>query len=120
MIFRRCALAAALMIALPQIALADICIMVPDITKRIAEEIPGARISIAEGPTADRITTGISSAIGEEVPPGGIYVLADLQVEPLTYIVRFVAGCATHHGRFPRQLVHIWIEGQIAEAREHD
>lgn len=120
MIFRRCALAAMLLIALSQAALADACIIIADVTKRIAEEIPGVRISIVEGPIADRITTGISSATGEDVPSGGTYVLADLPVEPLTYIVRIAGGCATHHGRFPRQLVRIWMEGQVAENQEHD
>ena len=90
------------------------------LVRRIEGEIPGANPAIIEGPVADRITAGISSATGDMVPAGGSYVLVDLPDGALSYVVRIASGCATHHGRFPRQLVRIWIEGLAAENQLHD
>jgi hypothetical protein len=121
MIFRCCAFAAAaLLIALSGTASADLCVTAADVTARIEEEIPGASIAWAEGPVAYRIGIGMSSVTGDVLAPGGSYVRADLPAGALTYIVRIASGCATHHGRFPRQLVRTWIAGQAAENQGHE
>lgn len=105
----------ALLLAFLTVGPASACVSAADVIGRIEGEIPGASPALVEGPIADRITAGISSATGDVVPAGGSYVLVDLPDGTLTYVVRIASGCATHHGRFPRQLVRIWMEGLAAE-----
>lgn len=116
MILRHCTIAAlallmASCIADPVIA----CTTTVDVVARISDEMPDTGIAIVEGIAAERITAGISSVTRSDVPAGGSFVVAEGADMALTYVVRIASGCATHHGRFPRQLVRIWIAGQAAE-----
>ena len=110
----------ALLLAFLMVAPAGACVTTTDVISRIRGEIPDANPVVIEGSIADRITAGISSVIGHVVPVGGSYVLVDLPAAALSYVVRIASGCATHHGRFPRQLVRIWMEGVAAENQGHD
>lgn len=121
MTFRRCPLfTSTLLFAFLMIAPAGACVTATDVVRRIEGDFPGANLAVIEEPIADRIAAGISSVTGNAVPSGGSYVLVDLPDGALTYIVRIASGCATHHGRFPQQLVRTWIEGLAAENRDHD
>lgn len=121
MTYRCCTVAAAaLLSAFLSAAPAGACVTVTDVVESIESEIVGVDIKLAEGPMAKRVAAGISSVTGAAVPEGGSFVLADPPDGALTYVVRIASGCATHHGRFPRQLVRAWIEGQTAENPGHD
>lgn len=117
----RCTLfMSAFLLAFLMVGPASACVTVTDVVDRIEGEVPGTTPAVVEGPVADRITAGISSVTGNVVPRGGSYVLADLPDGASTYVVRIASGCATHHGRFSRQLVRTWIEGLAAKNHDHD
>jgi len=63
---------------------------------------------------ASRLRSGISALVGQQVPAGGQYLLAHVPGTLTSYVVRFQGGCATHHGRFPRELVRAWLDGSPA------
>lgn len=91
------------------------CATKEDLAQRLAREIPAAGLAIAEGEAAGRIAVGIARHTGAAVPAGGDYVLIDLPDGQLTFVVRFAAGCATHHGSFATELVRSWLAGLSAE-----
>lgn len=120
MTFRHRALfMSALLLAFSMVAPAAACVTAADVVVRLEGEFRGADPVLIEGSVADRITVGISSVTGNVLEPHGSYVLVDLPDGALTYVVRIASGCATHHGRFPRQLVRTWIEGVAAENQVH-
>lgn len=91
------------------------CATKEDLTQRLATELPAAGVTLAEGAAAVRIAIGIAQRTGAAVPAGGDYLLVDLPDGRLTYVVRFAAGCATHHGSFATELVRSWLAGRSAE-----
>jgi hypothetical protein len=106
--------AAAAVLALCALVEAKACTTAESVATQIRQESPGAEIRLVDDPLASRLRTGISELVGQQVPLGGQYLLADMPGGPTTYVVRFEQGCATHHGRFPHELVRAWLEGSPA------
>jgi hypothetical protein len=84
------------------------------IATQIRQESPSVEIRLVGDPVASRLGIGISALVGQLVPSGGQYLLAHVPGSLTSYVVRFEAGCATHHGRFSRELVRAWLEGSPA------
>ena len=98
-------------LALTAGASAQSCATMDDLTEQIRQGIPNAEITRITGEAAARVRAGISSLVGQQVPEGGTYLIAAGPGALTDYIVRFVGGCATHHGRFPDRLVRAWLDG---------
>ena len=114
----RAALPALLSIAIaglePQPASALDCATIQSVTVQIRSGAAEADIRVIAGSAASRLRSGISALAGRAVPDGGSYLIARLPGAPISYVVRFVDGCATHHGRFPDRLLRAWIDGSPA------
>jgi len=93
---------------------AKACATTESVAMQIRQESPGAEIRLVDGVQASRLQIGISALIGQRVPSGGQYLLVHVPGALTSYIVRFEGGCATHHGRFPDELVRAWLEGSPA------
>jgi hypothetical protein len=98
----------------PQQASAQDCATVENVTEQIRRGAPDADIRVIAGAAASRLRSGISSLVDQIVPEGGTYLIARMPDVPVSYVVRFVDGCATHHGRFPDRLLRSWIDGNPA------
>lgn len=98
----------------PQPASALDCATVESVTERIRSGAAEADIRVIAGTAASRLRSGISALVGRAVPDGGSYLIARLPGAPISYVVRFVDGCATHHGRIPDRLLRAWIDGNPA------
>jgi hypothetical protein len=98
----------------PQPAGAQDCATVESVTEQIRHGTPEADIRVIAGAPASRLRSGISALVGQTVPEGGSYLIARMPGAPVSYVVRFVYGCATHHGRFPDRLLRSWIDGSPA------
>ena len=94
----------------PAPAAAD-CVTTQNVADRILAESPDAEVTLYEGAKAQRITDGISSMVSATVTPGGSFLVATAPGSPTSYIVLFVGGCASNHGRFPAALVDRWLNG---------
>ena len=115
--YLRVALAALFCCALPgwlPSAFAQSCATIEHVATQVRSEAPGIEIRVIFGPRAARLRTGISTLIGQQVPDGDSYLIARLPGAPTSYVVRFADGCATHHGRFPDELLRAWIDGVAA------
>jgi len=116
----RAALAALLLSALailgsaPLPARAQDCATTDSVTEQIRRGTPDAEIRMASGPLAARLRAGISALVGQDVAEGGSYLIAHAPDSATSYVVRFMNGCATHHGRFPDRLVRAWLDGNPA------
>ncbi len=117
----RAAVLAALSILLPiasgsllPTAVAQGCATTDSVAARVRRDVPEAELRLITGAGAARVRAGISRLVGQEVPEGGSYLVAHAPAAPLTYVVRFEDGCATHHGRFPDRLVRAWLDGSPA------
>jgi hypothetical protein len=106
--------AAGALLALRVSVEAEACITAESIAMQIRQESPAAEIRLVGDPLASRLRTGISDLVGQRVPSGGQYLLAHLPGARTSYVVRLENGCATHHGRFPHELVRAWLEGNPA------
>lgn len=106
------ALAAAVMMCSE--ADASDCATVESVSVLIQRQSGDVEIRIVSDLAADRIRAGISALAGQQVWPGGQYLLAHVPGASTTYVVRFENSCATHHGRFPHELVRTWIDGSPA------
>lgn len=93
---------------------ATACATAESVSAQIRRQSASVEIRIVGDPLASRLRAGISVLIGQQVPTGGEYLLAHVPGTPTSYVVRFEGGCATHHGRFPRELVRVWLEGSPA------
>lgn len=91
------------------------CTTTEDVVRGLAELWPGSKVERVDGAEAEAVRDGVAQVTGGALAPGGIFALVDVPDTELTYVVRFVDGCATHHGRFPRSLVRGWIAGLAAE-----
>ncbi|MGH6893520.1 MAG: hypothetical protein ACREEP_14815 [Dongiaceae bacterium] len=100
--------------SLPRPAGAQDCVTPESIAAEVRRDSPEAEVRPISGAQAARVSAGISHLIGQEVPEGGSYLVAHAPAALLTYVVRFVDGCATHHGRFPDRLVRLWLDGSPA------
>lgn len=90
------------------------CTATETIATQIRQESPSLEPWFVGDPPASRLRMGISALVGQQVPSGGRYLLAHVPGTVTSYVVRFEGGCATHHGRFPRELVRAWLEGSAA------
>lgn len=90
------------------------CATIQSVAAEIQQESPEVTIRIFGDRMAGKLRAGISILVGQDVPLGGEYLLADFPGAKTSYIVRFEGGCATHHGRFPNELVQAWLEGSPA------
>lgn len=106
--------AAGALLALCTVVEAKACTTAESITMQIRQESSSAEIRLVDDPLASRLRTGISELVGQQVPLGGQYLLAQIPGDLISYVVRFEKGCATHHGRFPHELVRAWLEGSPA------
>jgi hypothetical protein len=93
---------------------ATACVTVEDVSALVRRQSASVEIRIVGDPLASRLQAGISALVGQQFPAGGQYLLAQVPGTLTSYVVRFEGGCATHHGRFPRELVRIWLEGSPA------
>lgn len=93
---------------------ATACATVESVSVQIHRQIASVEIRIVGDLLADRLRAGISALVGRQIPSGGQYLLAHVPGALTSYVVRFEGGCATHHGRFPHELVHIWLGGSPA------
>lgn len=93
---------------------ATACPTTERVSALIRRQSASAEIRIVSDPLASRLRAGISALVGQQVPVGGQYLLAHVPGTRTSYVVRFERGCATHHGRFPSELVRIWLEGSPA------
>jgi hypothetical protein len=112
----RAALAAALLwliFAPAQPADAQACATGEAVAALLRENMPDAAIQMVSDGRAERLRAGISDLTGEDVPEGGSYLVAQLP-DGTSHVVRFVDGCATHHGRFPTRLLRSWLDGSPA------
>jgi len=99
---------------LPTTADAQECVTADYVITRVRHDAPAAQISSVSGEQAARLSAGISHLIGQDVPEGGSYLIAHEPAALTSYVVRFVDGCATHHGWFPERLVRTWLDGSPA------
>jgi hypothetical protein len=90
------------------------CATAESVSAQIRQQGANAEIRIVGDALASRLRAGISALVGQSVPAGGQYLLAHVPGALTSYVVRFERGCATHHGRFPSELVRIWLEGSPA------
>jgi hypothetical protein len=90
---------------------AGVCATAENVSAQIRQQSASAEIRIIDDSLVSRLRTGISALVGQQVSAGGQYLLAHVPGTLTSYVVRFEGGCATHHGRFPRELVRIWLEG---------
>ena len=90
------------------------CVTVDGVSAQMRRQSASAEIRIVDDPLASQLRAGISALVGQQVPAGGQYLLAHVPGTMTSYVVRFEGGCATHHGRFPHELVRIWLEGNPA------
>lgn len=93
---------------------ATTCATAESISAQLRWQSASVEIRIVGDPMASRLRAGISALVGQHAPIGGQYLLAHVPGTSTSYVVRFDGGCATHHGRFPRELVRIWLEGSPA------
>lgn len=93
---------------------ATACATVESISTQIRQESADVEIQIVGDALASRLRAGISSLIGQQVPDGGRYLVAHAPGTLTSYVVRLEGGCATHHGRFPQELVRLWLDGSPA------
>lgn len=93
---------------------ATACATAEGVSAQIRRQNAGAEVRIVGDSLAMRLRAGISALVGQQVPTGGQYLLAHVPGTLTSYVVRFEGGCATHHGRFPRELVRVWLEGSPA------
>lgn len=100
--------------SLQRIAIAQACVPVESVAAQLRLDLPDADVRRVSGMEAGRIEAGISQLMGQRVPAGGDFIIAQRAGDPLAYVVRFADGCATHHGRFPTRLVRAWLEGSPA------
>lgn len=91
---------------------ATACATAESASEQIRGQSASAEIRIVDDPLADRLRAGISALVGQPVPAGGRYLVAQVPGALTSYVVRFEGGCATHHGRFHRELVRTWLEGR--------
>lgn len=87
------------------------CTTTESLVGQIRQASPDVDIRHVKEPSATRVRAGISALIGQQVPMGGQYLIAHALGSSTSYVVRFEGGCATHHGRFPHDLVRTWLEG---------
>jgi hypothetical protein len=90
------------------------CATAESVSAQIRRQNAGVETRIVADSLASRLRAGISALIGQQVPAGGQYLLARAPGTVMIYVVRFEGGCATHQGRFPRDLVLVWLEGSPA------
>ena len=90
---------------------AGACATAENVSAQIRRQSASAEIRIIDDSLVSRLRAGISALVEQQVPAGGQYLLAHVPGTLTSYVVRFEGGCATHHGRFPRDLVRIWLEG---------
>jgi hypothetical protein len=90
------------------------CATAESVSAQIRRRSASVEIHIIGDALASQLRAGISALVGQQVPAGGQYLLADVPGTLTSYVVRFEGGCATHHGRFPRELVRAWLEGSSA------
>jgi hypothetical protein len=93
---------------------ATACATAESVSAQIRRQSAGVEIHIVADPLASQLRAGISALVGQQVPAGGQYLLAHVPGTLTSYVVRFEGGCATHHGRFPRELVRAWLDGSPA------
>ena len=93
---------------------ATACATAESVSAQIRRQDTSVEMRIVGDPLASRLRAGISALVGQQVPPGGQYLLAHVPGTSTSYVVRFEGGCATHHGRFPRELVRVWLDGSPA------
>jgi hypothetical protein len=93
---------------------ATACATAESVSAHIRRQSASAEIRIVGDPLASGIRAGISALVGQQVPTGGQYLVAHVPGTSTSYVVRFAGGCATHHGRFPRELLRAWLEGSPA------
>lgn len=107
-------LSLAMLCSFPQSAGAQDCATIERVTDEVRRGMPEAEIRLVSGPAAARLDAGIAALVREPVPAGGSYLIARPPEALVSYVVRFVGGCATHHGRFPEQLLRRWLDGSPA------
>ena len=107
-------LTAVVPVAICRPSVADACASAEMVGSQIVQESPAAEVRLVGDPLASRLRIGISTLVGQHVPLGGQYLVPHSPVSLTTYVVRFERGCATHHGRFPHELVRTWLEGSPA------
>lgn len=93
---------------------ATACATAESVSAQVRQQSASVEIYIVDDPLASQLRAGISALIGQQVPAGGQYLLAHVPGTLTSYVVRFERGCATHQGRFPLELVRVWLEGSPA------
>lgn len=93
---------------------ATACATAESVSAQIRRQSASVEMHIVGDLLAGQIRAGISALVGQQVPAGGQYLLAHVPGTLTSYVVRFEGGCATHHGRFPRELVRAWLGGSPA------
>lgn len=93
---------------------ATACATVESVSAQIRRQSASVEIHLVGDPLASQLRAGISALVGQQVPAGGQYLIAQVHGALTSYVVRFEGGCATHHGRFPPELVRVWLDGSPA------